>query len=548
MSARLTDFYGVRRLGARTIQKRPKLSPELAKNQPKTRKPKLTCLTESGNGQKKQETGSTESAHSQLPYNVPKSDDSSVKAHEPRRPLSNSALLRVPAHKKFSHLAQRDGPVFHRRLTSDAEGKPDLTSTTKAPIVLSGRCTPTKLSVTCPSAAFKTDESGLLEAVKSGLSSTLPLPSHMHTLLEFFRACDLVVSVLHNRSEVCSFDKVKLAVQELVRSDFTEAIVSQFATVYPDSYSFRYDKQLDKVTKLPTSSYVLILIPNLRSDGTQMARDSPSKGHLVFTGNRLIQRRHHFQKSLIARVRRAHREFLVNKLSISESDLPPDSPIKRWHPAFPLDTAVPTIPSTPLPPKPDANESKITSASEAVAAFRSRALFREAEICERFSPHPQDAKKTYKSVVPSPSQASGSLTKSNAVALKGISESLLARVREREKAMQFSLLTRSPISEKQRLALSCLPTTITQVWRELRALSGKPVPLATVATRLAQSSETGLSQEAALYRIDELISLMPDWLEKVAWAKPHLRLKDMDRPLKDVIDEAKRRVVEKGIV
>ncbi|VDN21548.1 unnamed protein product [Dibothriocephalus latus] len=195
---------------------------------------------------------------------------------------------------------------------------------------------------------------------------------------------------------------------------------------------------------------------------------------------------------------------MINKLSLSESDLPTDSPIKRWHPAFPLDTAVPTIAPTPLPPKPDANENKITSASEAVAAFRARALFREANICER--------------------------------------------VREREKFMQCSLLIRSPIPEKQRLAYSCLPTTITQVWRELRTLGGRPVPLATVATRLAQSSETGLAQDVALYRIEELISLMPNWVEKVAWAKPHLRLKEMERPLKDVIDEAKRRVIEKGIV
>nr|VZI39706.1 unnamed protein product [Spirometra erinaceieuropaei] len=546
MSARLTDFYGVRRLGARPIQKRPKESPEAAERQPKTRKPKLTILTEAERKENRRDTGTAENAPSHLPSDAAKSDGSKVEAHIAERPLSSSTVPRVPAHRKFSHLTRTDAPISDTAKKA-GPNKADLfsASPTKSLIFSFGHYTPTKSTVTCQSETTNTDDSRHFEAVESGLSPTLPLPSHMHSLMEFFRACDLVVSVLHNRSEVCSFDKIKTAVQELVRSDFTETIVSQFATVYPESYSFRYDKQLDRVTKLPTSSYVLVLVPNLRSDGTQMARDSPLKGHLVFTGNRLIQRRHRFQQSLIARVRRAHKEFLVNKLALPESDLPPDSPLKRWHPAFPLDTAVPTVPSTPLPPKPDAKEGKITSASEAVIAFRARALFREAEICEKLCPHPQDVKQT---AVPSPPQAPGSLTRPNVAALKGISESLLARVREREKAMQFSLLTRPPIPEKQRLALSCLPTTITQVWRELRALGGRPVPVATVATRLSQSSETGLSQEGALYRIEELISLMPNWLEKVAWAKPHLRLKDLDRPLKDVIDEAKRRVVEKGIV
>lgn len=49
------------------------------------------------------------------------------------------------------------------------------------------------------------------------ITPDLPLPHDFRVLLELFRSCDTVVSMLHNRSEVCSFDKLKPAVQEVVR-------------------------------------------------------------------------------------------------------------------------------------------------------------------------------------------------------------------------------------------------------------------------------------------------------------------------------------------
>ncbi|VDP32098.1 unnamed protein product [Schistosoma margrebowiei] len=45
----------------------------------------------------------------------------------------------------------------------------------------------------------------------------LVLPHHLQVLLELFRSCDTVVSMLHNRKELCSFDKIQPAVQEITR-------------------------------------------------------------------------------------------------------------------------------------------------------------------------------------------------------------------------------------------------------------------------------------------------------------------------------------------
>lgn len=48
----------------------------------------------------------------------------------------------------------------------------------------------------------------------------------------------------------------------------------------------------------------------------------------------------------------------------------------------------------------------------------------------------------------------------------------------------------------------------------------------------------------ATKRVEMLLELMPDWIEKVVWAKPHLRLREGagDRPLREVIEETKAKV------
>ncbi len=55
--------------------------------------------------------------------------------------------------------------------------------------------------------------------------------------------------------------------------------------------------------------------------------------------------------------------------------------------------------------------------------------------------------------------------------------------------------------------------------------------------------------DEATKRVEMLLTLMPNWLERVTWARPHLRLKDSgQRPLKEVIEEAKKKVADKGVV
>ncbi|KAF8561795.1 hypothetical protein P879_08757 [Paragonimus westermani] len=406
-----------------------------------------------------------------------------------------------------------------------------------------------------------------LTQTQSAVTFDLPLPHDFRVLLELFRSCDTVVSMLHNRSEICGFDKLKPAVQEVVRRNFEEMHVGQFLTVYPMVYLLRFEKQLDKFTRRPSGNYVLVLSPNLRTDGTQIGHDSPSKGHLVFTGTRLIQRRNRFHRLLLGHVFRAHREFLHTKLGIDSTGLPNDTELRRWHPKFCLESMVPPIQPTPLPIRPSATE-EITSAKDAVRAFQARALFREADICQSVALLRHDPMPT----IPSPTKASACSPRkptvqsapsvalftssaasvpppspSVACSLKGVSETLLAKVRARENERRLlTQLTQNSIPESRRAIYSRLPSMITQVWTVMRTANGRPIPMATIASRVADAHHSGLSADVVADHLKVLQEFCSTWLEKLDWASPHLRLKNPDLPIGEVIASVRERLAAEG--
>ncbi len=117
----------------------------------------------------------------------------------------------------------------------------------------------------------------------------------------------------------------------------------------------------------------------------------------------------------------------MSRFGMTESELPADSSLRRWHPAFALDTAVSEVEPAPLPPRPASagGDEKITSAREAVAAFRARALFREATLCEKLAPPTTAESLPPKAPLP---LTTTTAKPSTATQLKGVSASLLARV------------------------------------------------------------------------------------------------------------------------
>ncbi|KAL3312939.1 replication licensing factor Cdt1 [Cichlidogyrus casuarinus] len=386
-------------------------------------------------------------------------------------------------------------------------------------------------------------------------NKSLPLPFHYANLYELFQSCETVVSMLHNRNEVCSFDRIKPSVEKIVRKNFDEEHVDQIVSIYPNCYSLRYDKQLDTVTKKQTGNYTLVLTPKLRDDSTKIGIESPSKGHLVFNGTRLLQRKQEFHRRLMFSVYAAHRQFLFS-LGLTPEDLPPDCNLKRWHPKFPLDSVKVEISASKLPMSPAKLERRLTSAKEAVQVFKARALFRYAAVVDDIAKSSEQDKpcssqqssmmtlldsldnpaSSVKMILPvlAPSPVKQSKTSN----LVGISETLLAKVRAKEKERRLLAMTRAPISADRDALLSRLPAMTPQLWCILRAQNGKPVSLSIVAKQLSSSSKSGtLGMDATVEHIKVLLELAPPgWCELLPWKIPHLRLLKSDMPMREVLD------------
>uniref|UniRef100_A0A094ZIU9 Uncharacterized protein n=1 Tax=Schistosoma haematobium TaxID=6185 RepID=A0A094ZIU9_SCHHA len=120
------------------------------------------------------------------------------------------------------------------------------------------------------------------------------------------------------------------------------------------------------------------------------------------------------------------------------------------------------------------------------------------------------------------------------------------RARENERRL-LTELTYGKVSEARRAIYCRLPLIITQVWSILRPCNARPLPLSTVAVRVADSHPSGLSADAISEHLDVLLELAPCWIEKLNWSIVHLRLKDPERSVKDVIDMIKLKVAKDGV-
>ncbi|VDP32102.1 unnamed protein product [Schistosoma margrebowiei] len=128
----------------------------------------------------------------------------------------------------------------------------------------------------------------------------------------------------------------------------------------------------------------------------------------------------------------------------------------------------------------------------------------------------------------------------------GSDSDIKVRARENERRL-LTELTYGKVSEARRAIYCRLPLIITQVWSILRPCNARPLPLSTVAVRVADSHPSGLSADAISEHLDVLLELAPCWIEKLNWSIVHLRLKDPGRSVKDVIDMIKLKVAKDGV-
>lgn len=314
---------------------------------------------------------------------------------------------------------------------------------------------------------------------------SLTLPYSYKELAETFRCCDIIVSMLFNRKEVCTFDKLKRSVEEMSKKSFNKTKLGQIKAVFPDAYILTQERLQQR--SLSGSGYQLVVTPKL-----------PPEEPKMLTAAQLLHRRKRFHALLLSSVKEHHHKFLLN---LSPPVNIASSAITRWHPKFPLDS-VPAISSASLPESP--MKKSCSTAQDVLDKVKGRLGERIEKALLSLSADQRVA------ATASPSRQAEEVGNT---CLKGISEDLLARIRARESFKLVKEMTLRPEDEKERAELTKLPEFI----RITRSLFLAEQKAAIPKDDFVQKIRESFSSIQAVSEIESLVALaskvLPDWFK-----------------------------------
>ncbi|XP_005104215.2 DNA replication factor Cdt1 [Aplysia californica] len=349
---------------------------------------------------------------------------------------------------------------------------------------------------------------------------TLSLPFAYRLLDNAFQAMDTVVSMMHNRSEMCTFSKLRAAVQNMTKKNFEQKTAGQIKTITPEAYTFRQEKNVPAFGK-KVSGYQLTVEPNLGNKDagtdTEMGQTN-SEGKPVFTASMLLKRKNDFKKRLVDRVKQHHKTFLS---SLSPPIVIPDDKITRWHPRFQLDK-VPEVAVSPLPQPPevlvyhsakDVLEKQRGKLNPRVEAALSRVA--DANKTSETEHVKQNSTPSTSSSQSSVSSSSSPSSSQNTPSLKGIPPALLAKIRAKEALKMQEAMTRDPAEDDKTRMMGHLPDII-RIIRSYFVTEKKPaLPLDSVYKKLQESYKSGISLRDVEQHISLLKELAPELLSVV---------------------------------
>ena len=190
----------------------------------------------------------------------------------------------------------------------------------------------------------------------SGAMEKMKLPSHYELLYNQFETGDRTVSTLYNRGEACVFNKISLAVRQVLSRDFGAKQLEQIMAVAPESYQIQWKKGLYDAkrgsSRIKSSEHQLVIQPILEND-----ENDDCEGNIIFINvchlrsmflksilgairmslKHLSKRSKSFRQTLLGIVKSYHEEFCLSK-GIAASKL---ANLKRWHPSFKLEECEP---------------------------------------------------------------------------------------------------------------------------------------------------------------------------------------------------------------
>jgi hypothetical protein len=170
----------------------------------------------------------------------------------------------------------------------------------------------------------------------------LNLPLKYKQLIDSFYCLDSVVSMIFNRQETCTFDKVRFGVQKITKKNFDIRQFAQMMFVYSTSYECKWEKRLAVENghtapgaDLPgrVGQFVLILrpcVPNVK-----------------MTPSVLKVRKTQFEEKLLDFAKKEHQKYLLSL--IPPIEISPEL-LRKWHPSFKfpevLEAKLPEVPSS----------------------------------------------------------------------------------------------------------------------------------------------------------------------------------------------------------
>uniref|UniRef100_A0A8C6XHD5 Chromatin licensing and DNA replication factor 1 n=1 Tax=Naja naja TaxID=35670 RepID=A0A8C6XHD5_NAJNA len=324
----------------------------------------------------------------------------------------------------------------------------------------------------------------------------LLLPYKYKVLAEMFRSTDTIVAMMFNRLEAVTFAKVKQGVQEMTRKRFEERHLGQIKTVYPGSYVLRQERNI------PTfggpgkqGTYQLTIEPELGTGGS---------GQEKLTASRLMERRSTFCKNLMARVKEHHKAFLASldpPMAIAEDEL------TRWHPRFPVDEVPEVVPAElPQPPHVD----RVATAQEVLAKAQGMLTPKMEKALTNL------ALRTAGGGSPSTPQPPRPALPGTPNSLRGVSQSLVERVRAKEAQKLQALMTRNPQQEQRLAMLGRLPEMARILRNVFVAEKKQALSMELACQRMTDSYQALMPTGEMEKHLHLFAELLPDWVRILA--------------------------------
>ncbi|GAB0195408.1 DNA replication factor Cdt1 [Grus japonensis] len=322
----------------------------------------------------------------------------------------------------------------------------------------------------------------------------LTLPYKFKVLAEMFRSVDTIAGMLFNRSETITFAKVKQGVQDMMRKQFEERHVGQIKAVYPTSYRLRQEKNIPTFGNgVKKSDYQLTLEPVL-------GEEEKADGRPHLSASRLLERRKEFNRNLVNIVKQHHKAFLA---ALSPPIVVPEEKLTRWHPRFNVDE-VPDISPAELPQPPQ--EDRLTTAQEVLSTARGMLTPKMEKALANLALRTVEAGAGEPVVSKAPSPASTSS------ALKGVSQTLLERIRAKEAQKLQALMTRDPRQEERLAMLGRLPAMARILRNVFVAEKKQALPLDVACARMTDSYDAQMPPGEMEKHLRLFAELLPDWV------------------------------------